>query len=91
MLVIGGRSIAYVDLDEVRLDGHASQIAAFGGGRHEISFLGEQHDEFVETFVAARRRSRARRLLQWTGDEPIDEYGSRAGDEPLTVVLFPDG
>lgn len=45
----------------------------------------------MRTFVDARRRARRAALLQWTGDSPIDEFDSRTGDEPLTVVLFPDG
>lgn len=90
-LVVGGRSIAYVDIDDVSLTRPRVGIDVVGGARHEISFLGKAHDEFVDNFLSARRRSRRAALLQWTGDKPIDEYESRAGDEPLTVVLFPDG
>jgi hypothetical protein len=90
-LVAGGRHLAHVDIDEVRIDGHRMTLALADGATATVSQLGRQHDDFLLKFGDARRRARRAALLQWTGDAPIDEYDGRRGDEPVKVVLFGDG
>lgn len=90
-LVAGGRHIAYVDMDNVAIDGHVVTVSLAGGASTTISHLARAHDGFLLEFGAARRRARRAALLQWSGDRPIDEYDGRRGDEAVSIALFGDG
>jgi hypothetical protein len=90
-IVADGRSIPYVDVDGVRVDGHTITFDMADGSTKAVTQLGRQHEDFVLELDKAWRHARRAALLQWTGDAPIDEYDGRNGEAPVKVVLFGDG
>jgi len=84
-LVAGNRHLAYVDMDGVRFDGPEIVMDFADGSTATLAQLGRTHDEFVLAFGEARRRARRAALLQWTGDQAIDEYDGRRGDSMVIV------
>lgn len=90
-LAVGGTALAYLDMDEVRVDGWSVRLEMAGGPQVVLDQLGRGLDQFLAELRAARSPVRRAAMLQWTGDRPIDSYQSRTGDEPEVVTLFPDG
>ncbi|HTJ73966.1 MAG TPA: hypothetical protein VL337_01250 [Acidimicrobiales bacterium] len=90
-LVVAGRLLAWLDMDEVRVDGWNVELEMAGGPPVALTQLGRARDDFLADLRAARSPVRRAALLQWTGDVPVDAYVAGHGDEAQTLTLFPDG
>lgn len=90
-LAVDGRLLAWLDMDEVRVEGWNVQLDMAGQPTVVLTQLGRGRDDFLAELRAARSPVRRAALLQWTGDRAVDSYVAHAGGEPETVTLFPDG
>ncbi len=90
-LVVGDRTLAWVDLDHLTVADHQIHLRTFEGQACTISHLSTGFDRFVMELTEARGRARRAALLQWTGDAPIEVFDAKRGDERVRVHLFPDG
>lgn len=90
-LVVDGQPLAYVDMDEVRVDGWSVQLDMAGRAPVVLEALGRGRDQFLSELRAARSPVRRAALLQWTGDRPIDSYEAHKAQDPEVLTLFPDG
>lgn len=90
-LQVGDRSIPYIDLDGIRVDGHDVAIDLAGGQTLVLAQMGRTRDDFLRELRGARAPVRRAALLQWAGTAPIDSYEAWQGDTPVTVFLFAGG
>lgn len=94
VLDAAGRTIAYVDMDTVTVDGYTIDLGVHPSGTVRISALGPRTDAFLNDLDAARSRARRAALLQWTGTPELATFTQApAGpaDVPVGIHLFDDG
>lgn len=94
LLDAGGRTLPYVDMDTVRVDGYTIDVGMHPSGTVRIAALGPRHDAFLTDLDRARSRARRAALLQWTGTAELASFQQApAGpdDVPVTIHLFDDG
>lgn len=89
-LAIGVESLAYVDIDEVVVEGWSVHLR---GPRPTVVIerLGRGRDDFVRALREARLPVRRAAMLQAGTHEPIASYAARRGEQPVVVGLHRDG
>ena len=90
-LVVAGRMLSYLDMDEIRVDGWNVELEMAGQPPVTLTQFGRGRDDFLAELRTARSPVRRAALLQWTGDVPIDAFVAGHEPESRTVTLFPDG
>lgn len=94
MLDAGGRTLPYVDMDTVQVDGYTIDLGMHPSGTVRVTGLGPRHDAFLIDLDRARSRARRAALLQWTGTPELAAFEQAPGspnDVPVAIHLFDDG
>lgn len=94
VLDAAGRTLPYVDMDDVTVTGHIIDLGMHPAGSVRLSALGPRTDAFLTDLDTARSRARRAALLQWTGTAEIAAFAQAPagpGDAAVAIHVFGDG